>query len=316
MDINQLRIEYIRLLMPADIDTSLEVIDIYCEFFSKAIIEHQPEMPANVQEGEARLLLQMMLTKCLHLKTILPGTGFKTKRGDVLNKIVDPTIIASLVRNVFETIALFHLIYVKHVGKSRDIVYNLWVVSGLKYRQRFESHIRSENYYNKLHSERETISRLTAEIESNEDYLALSEDGKELIKKQLKKYGFLITITNGHVQLVSWREMATIIGLRKELFENLYTYFSLYSHPSNVSVFQFGSMFEKGKASNVSLAKLNIQYLYALCSVFISDYISLFPEVLQTFGSLNIVEQAIIDSNYGVARGREYHINDCLKAFG
>jgi hypothetical protein len=308
-NIDALRREYARLCKPNNINDCLEVVDIYSEFFTRSILSSHPSDAKSAQEGEAKLIQQMMLTKCLHLKSILPGTSFISKRGDKLPKIVDPTIVACLVRNVYETIALFNLIYKQHSGDSRDIVYKLWVISGLKYRQRFESNIRSENYRKKQILEKGTIEKLTTEIENNHLFLSFSEEVKQKIKNCIKQKVYLVKIENNNISMLSWQQMINIMGLRKDLFSNLYNYFSLYAHPTNVSVFQFGIMFERDE-KNVSLAKLNMQYLFSFCAIFIADYITLFSDAIKIFESLNILEQAVINGHYSLARGGGFQINE------
>jgi len=53
-----------------------------------------------------------------------------------------------------------------------------------------------------------------------------------------------------------------------------------------------------------------------LFSVFIADYINLFPKVLQTFNSLDKIDQIIINSNNTFARDYSYSINDTWKELG
>ena len=65
-------------------------------------------------------------------------------------------------------------------------------------------------------------------------------------------------------------------------FENIYTYFSLYAHPSQVAVFQYHDLFAKDKPF-IPIVLLNVKFCMVLLSIFLADYIRLFPEVKTNF---------------------------------
>ena len=114
--------------------------------------------------------------------------------------------------------------------------------------------------------------------------------------------------------MLSWQDLFATMGCKKDYFETIYTYFSLYSHPSNVSVFQFDSMYQENmKVSNV-MADVNLRYCYMMLSIFISDYISYFPKVIQTFNSLEVDDQILINYFNLFARDNmKYSINESWK---
>lgn len=103
------------------------------------------------------------------------------------------------------------------------------------------------------------------------------------------------------------------MGIKDGLFENIYTYFSLYSHPSNVAVFQFDSMFKKGEEAFLDLTNFNLRTAFMMLSIFIADYISLFPTVIKTFDSFDIKDQIVINFHNTCARNQDYSINDSWK---
>jgi len=136
----ELRKECSRLFACKTIADSNDLLDIYSEFLFQSVQNHHQEAVYTQAEADAKLVIQMMLTKVLHLKSVIAGISFKAKDGSVLNKIIDPTIVASLIRNIYETAAMFNLIYRNTKSKEeREVLYLLWVHSGLKYRQRFEN---------------------------------------------------------------------------------------------------------------------------------------------------------------------------------
>jgi len=311
----QLRQECIRLFECKTIHDSSDLLDIYVEFLLKAIINHHKE-PVNSQaDADAKIIAQMMMTKALHLKDTIKGISFNAKNGSGLNKIIDPTIVASLIRNIYETTAMFNLIYINTKTKDeKKIIYLLWVIAGLKYRQRFMSSIITEEGKTKSESEKVEIEKLIKEIESNELYNNLTEVNRDKIKTKIKKKDFLLQFEANEVKFLHWHELTSIMGIKRGLLDNIYTYFSLYAHPSNVAVFQFTDMFQKETAAFPELTTFNLRVAFFMFSIFISDFIKLFPNVRKTYESLELRDQIVINFHNNISRGYEYSINDSWKA--
>lgn len=179
---------------------SYDLLDIYIEFLFHAVKDHHQENVYSVADRDAKMLLQMMLTKALHLKGVAQGITYKAKGGTTLNKIIDPTIVASLIRNIYETAALFNLIYRNTKSKEeKTILHLLWVHSGLRYRQRFESVIITEENRKKYEHEKKEIENIVAEIENNELYKRLDEKNQGKIKTRLKEKEYLMRFNNTEV---------------------------------------------------------------------------------------------------------------------
>ena len=315
--LQHLRTEFKRLSHPDNIADCIELIDRYCNFFLTAIKNHQSENNTSAQEGEAKIILQMMMTKALHIKNTIKGVDFDTKKGIKLNNIIDPSIVASLIRNVYETTAMFNLIYrTSKQGDERDIVYKLWVISGLKYRQRFAVHITTQKNETKLHKEEQNIADHISDIENTTLYKNLNDKDKSKIQRLINEKDYLVSFENTKVKVLHWQALIETMGCKEEFFQRIYTYFSLYSHPSNVSVFQFREMFLPEEEYFLSMTTFNIHYVFMLLSVFIADYINLFPKVLQTFNGLDEIDQIVINSINIFARDYSYSINDAYKNLG
>lgn len=69
------------------------------------------ETVASAEERDTKMINQMMLTKVLHIMDVVKGINCKSKSEIILNNIIDPTIVSSLARNIFETVGMFNLIY-------------------------------------------------------------------------------------------------------------------------------------------------------------------------------------------------------------
>lgn len=241
MELEQLRAEYLRLSGCPNIKDSYELLNIYAEYFLQTVKNHHKEPVQNVAERDARMVNQMMLTKILHIEQVVSGINFISSDGTILDDIIDPTIVASLIRNVYETVSMFNLIY-RHTTTADEklILYNLWAIAGLNYRQKFESIITTHENEHKLKDEKIQIDKYISEIEKTNLYVGLDAKNREKIQTKIKEKDFKIRFDNNNVVFLHWQELSETMGVQDGLLDKIYTYFSLYSHPSNVAVFQFG----------------------------------------------------------------------------
>lgn len=312
MNKETLRERFHRLTTFDSIDDSYELFGIYAECLF-LFIEKQHKTPSSPQR-DANILLQMMFSKVLHLKSMVDGISYKGKNENVLPNVIDPTVLAQLVRNIYETTCMFNLVYRTPKSKEeKEILYLLWVCSGLNYRQRFGTSISSEENKEKLSNENIEIDKQVSKINENKFYLSLEEKQKQKIKQKIKEKNYLIKFENKEVHLLYWHELIKIAGGRDVFYENIYTYLSLYSHPSYVSVIQFRDMFKKEEQSYVKLSIFNLKIAFHLISIFIADYIYLFPEALDAFNSIDSIDQIVINFNNILARNDDYSINGCSK---
>jgi len=306
-----LRQEFSRLAKFSTLKDCNDLAEIFLECLWNIMSANYGKEVATYAHKDAGMINQMMFTKLLHLKVLLKGVGYTGGNGQKLNDIIDPTIIASLVRNVFETSALFNLLFRQtHSEEELMIVYNLWSIAGLKYRQRFKSTMSEENK-EKLADEEKQIESEIKQIKDSNKYKSLDTRSRKKIDTKIEKKDYRIVFDGNKVKSYgSWQDLCDVMHFKKEIFDNIYTYFSLYSHPSCVSVFQFEVMFDKEREEYKELTILNLKYCFSFLSVFIADYIYLFPDAKIIFEKLSLEKQIAINFPNKMLRGNDYSIND------
>ena len=92
-----------------------------------------------------------------------------------------------------------------------------------------------------------------------------------------------------------------------------YTLLSLKTHPSNVSVFQFGPMYIKG-GEYINM-KLALQLAQWFLSFFIRDYCFHSPSLIATYSKSPPLLQCIVNSCNRGFRGDEYALNQIEDQF-
>lgn len=314
MEKGELKIEASRLLNCETQEDCLDVIEIYLNFLFIVIRDHQMDEVDSLAKAEARIINQMMFTKIAQLRETVKGIEYEYQ-GFYLNNIIDSTIVASNTRNIYETVALFNLIFIN--TKSSDeqlILYNLWVHSGLKYRQRFENLASSEENKEKLEREKKQIEILIEEIKNTDLYKSLDEKNQGKIDTKIKEKDYKVNFNGKKVEFLSWQELTKTLGLQNGDLDNIYNFFSSYAHPTNVAVFQFAKINKDESKAWIELSTISLKIAIMLTSMFIADYISFFPKVKATFEKLSIREQIAIDWQNVFLRREEYKINDCLES--
>lgn len=303
-----------RLFKCETIHDCIDMIDIYVGFFTKVISIDEDVESLTVADLEAKQLFNMMLSKSLHLRKILEGITFNSYMSIKASNVIDPTIVAILIRNIYETVAVFNLIYRQPKSKEeKNIIYKLWVLSGLKYRQRFEDNATTSENREKLENERVQISNIESTIKNSTLFEELDNEGQKCILNRIKKKDYKIIFENEKVRSLQWYELADVMGMKKGLMDNIYNFFSLYTHPSNVSVFQYADLLSVEEQESPKVVLFNLKTANLLFSVFIADYIHLFPDVLNVFEELTLMDQVAINFHNTTARSYDYSINDSYK---
>ena len=303
-----------RLCVCNNIEDSQSCLDLFAGFMWKVIETDVQTSVLTKIEHEAKLMLQMMFTKVLHLKGILNGVSYSSNSGSYLNNIIDPGVVAVMSRNIFETGGLFNLIYRQpKTDNERDIIYNLWRHAGLRTRQRFKESFEATERRSVLDEEKQDMVLITQSINNNPYFLSIDEHNKKKILDRLDKGEFLIQFIDKKVKCFKWHELVDVMNLKKDLFDNLYSYFSLYTHPSNVSVFQFDDLFKDVDDNYLMMTNFNIKTILSFIGVFIADYINFFPEVTKVFNNLSLEEQLIIDFHNMLGRNESYSIMKAIE---
>jgi hypothetical protein len=314
---DEFRQECFRLFQCNSISDCNDLINIYTNFLYSVIEKHQTDKVNSTALAQAKLIPQMVFTKLVHLQSIIAGIHYENSSGGNIHGIIDPIVVGCQIRSTYELVSMFHMVYITpQTDDEKAILYNLWVHAGLAYRQRFTSVITTEENHQKQREELQIMEELARGIENTALYQSLGEKDQKKIQSKLKDKDYMIRFDNNQVTFLHWHNMIDVMGIKHGLLSDIYTYFSLYSHPSNVAIFQFGEMFKDGEEGFRGITAFHLKTLFVFVSVFVADYIQLFPNVIQTFNRMGLVEQNAIDFHNRYMRGYSKAINDAYKYLG
>lgn len=272
------------------------------------------EYTSDIEEN-GRIMLQMLTTKLLAVQNLINGINYSSST-ITLNTIVDPTSIAVLTRSIYEMTCVFHLIFRATSNKEEKvIIYSLWCISSLKYRQEFISYVNSENSIQILQQEAKEIEHYIDLIKKQSIYDNLTDDSKIKIDSRIRKKEYKIHFNANSISCLDWKNVYELMGCKVNYFDFLYGYLSLYAHPTYVSVIQFSHLFSLKKKEFLEMTNFNLNNLNSMISIFIADYLFVFNELQTFFNNLPKEDQFILDFKNRLTRNNDYAINQTYKEF-
>ena len=317
MEQNELREKCLPLMKLESIDSCKQLLDIFINSYLSIVMKHHYDPVTNQAEADNRMWFQMILSKALNIKKILEGVEFYGDAGHLKN-IIDPTILFTLVRNLFEAVCAFEIVtMIPDTQEKKLILYNLYCISGFKFRQRFDSPDLSVENQKKLKDEKNHIQELEKEIKETNLCKSLRNTEKSKIDKAIKDKNYQIRITDDNrIKRFGWGDIPPLFGVRPLFYKNAYNYFCLNAHPSHISMIQFRDMFKAGEEVFVQISITAMQFCFVLLSIYLADYIRLFPQIKKTYEGFKIEDQILLNYYNKLSRGDSYSISDAWKALG
>lgn len=234
------------------------------------------------------------LAQALTLQHIFSYETYLLIDGDK-KRTFDISSVDSLLRVQLETFAVFFHLFIDKCDMSEKIVrFRLWELDGLRNRNKF---ISPENPL--LIANANSISECIAAIEKTSYFKKLDNKTQNILLKDAIWKFTDESLKSKKSKRISIERMIMRTGLNLVMFDNLYSFASTHSHTLYWSVVQNNTLTveEKITAEYVSLMEASF-----ICSFFIKDLCQIFTVTKETFSSLPINNQEII--NYFNTAGR------------
>ncbi len=304
-----LRNEYKRLIYPEDLATALESYKLITDAGFE-IMKTQKEKTQNIENTDAIGLYEMTILKNLSIFKLAESLNYNSNIGDfIISNRFDPFALSSIIRTQYEAFCTFNNIFrLSKTAEERKFKYNLWVLSGLKYRQNFPTKL--EENIKKKQDEKLEIIDLLNKIRGSEVYQHLNTESKDRIENAIKRKNWQVATSGDEANIIPWHEMFNNAGVNA-ILEGQYSSLSLNAHPSNVSVFQFADMFLRGNDLPNSIFTIKISKW--LISLLIADYCYYFKDAKERFDGLPIMTQILVNSYNLMCRNESFKINDASK---
>ena len=192
-----------------NIDVAKKYIEIFADFYADVIYKHHYDVVSSQREADARIIFQMFFSKALHFKHMLEGVEYEGNQFK-MNRIVDPTLLFTLVRNQYECLCLFELINVIPDSDDKKIFLSLMhQISGLKYRQRFVDQATSQSNIKKMRFENIEINQDINWILSSSVFHKLNQKSQDKVRKWIKDKEYqLFFKSDEEIQKLGWKDFA------------------------------------------------------------------------------------------------------------
>ena len=281
----QLTIEEVQKFIQLDtIDDCKQYLRVMLDFYFDVIKSPEGRKATSYIEDDRNIWMQTLFSEGFHFLSLLDGVGYN-KGIDRLNPIVDPSVLFSVARRIYESVIAFEILFV--IPDSEDkkaILYNLFMAHGLSERlKNIDEEMRSHNP-ERVAEEQKDIDECLREIEGTDLYSELDQQTKNIIKNAFgKKFRYIFKEDNS-LEFVNYDDADKLLRIKNNMLKGTYSYFSLHGHPSYVSIFQFRDAFNNDSRADISLmAPHATQCVLAFMSFFIVDYMKIVPEIKTMF---------------------------------
>lgn len=305
-----IREEYSRLLNGDSPIDKFDSYSIIVDTAIKLIYDQSRKKFGSTMDHDGYMLFQMTMIKGLSIKRIAEGVDYKSPldKKIIMTGFLEPMSIWTITRSQLEAYCNFSNIYVKPKSKpEQDLLYLLWVIAGLKERQRTVENAKLPENIDKAEREAKQIDKLIEEVKDNIFFGQLSAERQQSIIKGIENRKFQWYFEGNKLIYGAWHQLLANAGIT-EAFNDLYAMMSMRTHPSNVSVFQFRDMYKED--FHVHSTFFALDCAKAIMSFFIRDYCEYHSGLKLVFNGLPEINQLMVNAYNRVFRGPEYAVNE------
>lgn len=304
----QLTIEEVQKFVRLDtIDDCKQYLTVMLDFYFDVIKSPEGRKATSPFEDERNIWLQTMFSKGCQFKSLLDGVGY-SKGASHLKPIIDFSILFTIARCVYESLIAFEILFV--LPKTEDkqtIVYNLFMAQGLSERLKdLDEDMRSHNP-TRVQEEQNDIDECRKAIEGTKLYKTMDQQTKATIDYALgngKRFRYIFKDDNT-MEFIQYEKAYTLLNVKENLFNSLYSFFSLHGHPSYLSLIQFRDAFKDEYRADMDMAKHATQCVLAFMSIYIVDYMKLVPEIKTMYDKLEEPRRFAIGMYEDAMRGEK-----------
>ena len=268
----ELTIEEVRKFVQLDtIGDCKQYLRVILDFYFDVIKSPEGRKANSYIEDDRNIWMQTMFSKGCQFISLLDGVGYS--KGTIrLKPIIDFSILFTIARSVYESLIAFELLFVlPKTDDQQTIIYNLFMAQGLSERLKdLDEKMRSHNP-TRVQEEQNDIDDCRKAIEDTELYKTLDKQTKATIDNALgngKKFRYIFKEDNT-MEYIQYEKAYTLLNVKENLFDNLYSFFSLHGHPSYLSLIQFRDAYKDEYRADKEMAKHATQCVLAFMSIFI-----------------------------------------------
>lgn len=268
------------------------ISDVYFEMIRQTqTLQQELE---GIQNYFAKMTMQMFFTKALATINLLDGVGY-VGRTCTLPLIQDHSLLFIIARNFCETVAAYEVLFLlPDTKEKRVILENLFLSSGYGYQLRLFSEAMQNKNTKEYNDVTQTIQNTQTNIFNTNYYKSLSSKQQKKIEKAIFSNNYKLLLLDDEVKIVSWQECLNYFVSANDIMNRIYTYFSLHAHPSIRGMEQFDAAYEMVNPGSTNLSTVACRCIISFMSMFLQEYIKLFPKAKEVFDQKSDFEQRLL----------------------
>ena len=287
--------KYVRMLMPESCVGRIEHLDYLIEFYFKVMVALGKVKFKSLFRAQMTSSLQMIYTKAKSMRQLVEG--FRQQGGVPLVYCqADHTVLYTIVRAAYEQLCAFELIYViPDTEEKRLVMKDAYIAAGEVNRLKLFTEESLERNKERADSVRDVIEDCRREIHSTHFYKALSDKEKTEFEKQVFKKGEYRIILNEkgkRIVNVGWDEVRNYCRLNTDALHGVYKYACNMAHPSYLGLVQFHEAYKEGVIDDLNATA--VMQMISIMSVFIMDFMEVYPEIQNVYTDLDHESQFAI----------------------
>ena len=283
----QLTLEDVQKLIKMEtIDDCKQYMKVMLDFYFDVIMSPSGRKASSYIENDRNLWLQTMFSKGCQFVSLLDGVGY-SKGISHLNPIIDFSILFTIARSAYESLIVFELLFVLPKTEEQQIIlYNLFMAHGLSERLKDLDDEVKRNNPSRVQEEQDDINNCRKTIEETSLYAVLDTQTKAKLTNAFgQKFRYIFNDDNT-LDFIQVEHAHPLLKIKENLFDSIYSFFSLHGHPSYLSLIQFRDAFKDKYRADMDMAKHATQCVLSFMSIFIVDYMKLNSEVKAMYDRL------------------------------
>jgi len=287
----------------SDLAACKRYMKIMLDFYFEVIKSREGRKCNSAMDDDRNIWLQQIFSMGCHLLSLLDGVGFQ-KGIDRINPIIDPDVLFTISRRIYESVVIFDALFLLPKDKDHQtILYNLFMAHGLSERLKGLDNDVRKKHPERIDTEEKDIAECWDTIVNSRLYTRLDNQTKKQIENAFgKKYRYTFS-EDDKLEFINYETAYKILRVKENLYEHIYSFFSLHGHPSYLSVCQFRDAFKNEYRADLMMAEHATHCALSFMSIFIVDYMKLNSEVKTIYDKMEYPRRFAIGLYEDAMRG-------------
>ena len=270
----------------------------------------QGKIVSHEYDDYANLMFQMILSKSIYFRRNIETV--KVFSGNDYLVYDDPAVVLNIARQLYEAICTFAIVFcIPNTPDKRMILYNTYVITGLRKRSSFNYEANPEGAKLKLKADHEEMDSKMTEIEKSDYFNHLDDKNKKLLRKYIEGYDFTPFVLSDDYNVsekIKFEDIPKFLNVKDTITRDIYRYLCTHAHSSFYSLLQFSQWYEPNSNERkvyTDIISTQSKFVCFMLSVAVDEFIKRFPELQTVKQSFQEEDRQILELYNYIARNKD-----------